>query len=141
MDQISVIVIDSDSESRRKTEITIRNLSHVSVEGSAGELQSGYRLVQQIKPQIVILSLDPGLDEAIALIEKISLSFPGMEIFASASNKQPDVILRAIRAGAKEFLVRPISPDELTAAVGKVARAWIAKLAMSTNPGKVVSVF
>lgn len=142
MDQtFSVVLIDSNGESRLMTENTLRNLGHISIDGSIGDLHGGYRLIQQVKPRLVILSLDPDLDEAIALIEKISQSFSGMDIFVSSANKQPDVILRAIRAGAKEFLLRPIHSEELIAAVQKVVRVWLAKVVESVSPGKIISVF
>jgi pilus assembly protein CpaE len=142
MDQpLSVVIIDGDGESRRMTEITLRNLGNVAIVGSIGDLQGGYRLIQQVKPQLVVLSLDPDPDESITLTEKISQSFPTMDIFVSSSQKQPDVILRAIRAGAKEFLIRPVHSDELTTAVQKVVRGWMAKMAEAVSPGKIISVF
>lgn len=138
---LSVVVIDSDGDARHKTENALGNLANVSVTGSAGEFQGGYRLIQQLKPQLVILSLDPDLDAAIAVIERIGQSFPWMDIVVSSSSKEPDVILRAIRAGASEFLVRPINSNELTAAVQKVVRAQLAKMADASSTGKVISVF
>lgn len=138
---LSVVLIDSDGDARRTTEIILRNLGHVAIAGSTGDLQGGYRLVQEVKPRLVILSLDPNLDEGIALSEKISQGFPGIEIFVSSTHKEPDLILRAIRAGAKEFLIRPIHSDELTAAVQKLVRAALAKMAESAGAGKIVSVF
>jgi pilus assembly protein CpaE len=138
---LSVVIIDGDGESRLLTETTLRNLGHITLDGSVADLQSGYRIIQQVKPQLVILSLDPALDEAIALTEKIGQSYPGMDIFVSSSNKQPDVILQAMRAGAKEFLVRPIHAEELTTAVQKAGRQWLARQAESANPGKIISVF
>lgn len=138
---LSVVIIDSDGESRRMTEAALRNLGHITLNGSVVDLQGGYRLIQQAKPQLVILSLDPDLDEAIALTEKIGQSYPGMDIFVSSSNKQPDVILQAMRAGAKEFLVRPIDAEELTAAVQRAGRQWLARQAESAAPGKIISVF
>ena len=138
---LSVVIIDSNGESRRMTEVTLRNLGNISIDGSIADLQSGYRLIQQVKPQLVILSLDPDLDAAIDLTEKIGQSFPGMDIFVSSSQKQPDLILRAIRAGAKEFLVRPIHSDELTTATQKVVRAVLAKAAEAVSAGKIISVF
>jgi pilus assembly protein CpaE len=143
MNQIlSIVLIDSDGGARQKTENTLGNLSNVYVTASATDLQSGFRLIQQHKPQLVILSLEPDLEAAITMIERIGQSFPGISIFASSSLKQSDVILRAVRAGANEFLLRPINSNELTAAVQKVARAQLAKAAAATtNAGKVISVF
>lgn len=138
---LSVVIVDRDDKSRRMLEMTLGSLPNVSVNESSDELQAGYRLIQQGRPQLVILNLDPGIEEAITLLGKISAGFPGISIIASSSNKQPDLILRAIRAGAHEFLVQPVNTDELTSAVQKVVRAWLAKKTELAAPGKMISVF
>jgi len=138
---LSVVIIDGNGESRLLTEGTLRNLGHINLDGSVADLQIGYRLIQQFKPQLVILSLDPDLEETLALTEKIGQSYPDMDIFVSSANKQPDVILRAMRAGAKEFLVRPIQVEELITAVQKAGRQWLARQAQSAYQGKIISVF
>jgi pilus assembly protein CpaE len=138
---LSVVIVDRNDESRRKLEVILGSLPHVSVNETSDELQTGYRLIQQVRPQLVILNLDPNTGESIALLEKINAGFPGVNIIASSSNKQPDLILRAIRSGAHEFLVQPINTDELTSAVQKVVRAWLAKKTELAAPGKLISVF
>ena len=138
---LSVVIVDRDDESRRKLEVILGSLPHVSVNESSNELQTGYRLIQQARPQLIILNLDPDPGEAIALLEKVSAGFPGANVIVTSSNKQPDLILRAIRAGAHEFLVQPLNTDELTTAVQKVVRAWLAKKTELAAPGKLISVF
>lgn len=142
MDQsLSIIIIDSDADSRKATEEVIKQISNVRIGGTPSDLQAGFRLIQSTKPHLVILSLDSDLEGALGLVERLNQSLPGIHVFVSSSDRQPDLILRAMRAGANEFLVRPIKADELTSAIDREVRTFISRQRTSESPGKVITVF
>jgi pilus assembly protein CpaE len=138
---LSVVIIDNEDESRGSTDKIVKKHPNVLIGGTAEDLTNGFRLIQDIKPNLVILSLDPDVNGALSMVEKINQNFPGIHVFVSSSDRQPDVILRAMRSGAKEFLVRPIKSDELTAALEREVQAWDTRQRESSSPGKVITVF
>ena len=63
---------------------------------------------------LVVLELDeanPG--QGFARIRSLLQAQPGTEIFLTSTRAEPQLILEAMRAGAKEFLVLPLKPEEV----------------------------
>ena len=63
----------------------------------------------------------PGMD-GIATAEQLSATMPLSAIVMMSVQGEPDYLRRAMLAGAREFLVKPFSADEL-AAIRQVHRA------------------
>ncbi len=137
---LTALIIEPDTESRKAIEDHLVSTNVVSVQGTTHDLQAGYRMTGQLKPSLVIVSLNSDSSRAVALIETISNSYPETAIFAVSSDKASDLILRAMRAGAIEFLVKPINGEELKVAVGKVQRARMIRTAGAATAGKVITV-
>lgn len=76
---------------------------------------------------------DPGLElcfldacsnreVAFQLIPEITALAPGTPVVVLLADNDPDLILRCLRQGASEFLIRPFTPGQLEEALEKLAR-------------------
>jgi pilus assembly protein CpaE len=133
----TAVIVDTDDSSRNSLITQLRTMPGVNVEADAGDLQLGMKLARQVRPSLLILEAKP-LDEALAAAERFHLEHPATSIFILSSDTQPNTILRSLRAGAKEFLPRPVPNAEFAAAVEKLL-----KQAGRTagGRGKVTAVF
>jgi pilus assembly protein CpaE len=61
----------------------------------------------------------PGMD-GIATTERVSATFPTTSIIMMSVQGEADYLRRSMLAGAREFLVKPFSSDELTASIRQV---------------------
>ena len=61
----------------------------------------------------------PGMD-GIATTERVSATFPATSIIMMSVQGEADYLRRSMLAGAREFLVKPFSSDELTASIRQV---------------------
>src|SRR5687768_17687916 len=61
----------------------------------------------------------PGMD-GIATAEQLSIKVPTASIIMMSVQGEPDYLRRAMLAGAREFLVKPFSSDELAASIRQV---------------------
>src|SRR4051812_44308565 len=61
----------------------------------------------------------PGLD-GIATAEQLAIKAPTSAIIMMSVQGEPDYLRRAMLAGAREFLVKPFSSDELAASIRQV---------------------
>jgi pilus assembly protein CpaE len=91
---------------------------------------------------ILVLELSPKIDFSPSLtrMERVRAEFPDLSIFVTSSSKAPELIIAAMRAGAQEFLGKPINEHELNQAVERTRR----RKDVSTGrrqPGKLISVF
>lgn len=137
---LSFVIIDSDRHSRNAIEDVLTAFGDVRVHGAADDFRDGLRIIQKTPPSIVILEardIESGIEEVKYLLAK----FPGSAVFITAHEKNPDWILRLIRAGASEYLTRPIVATELADAVNKVARIHDQRSGHVRNKGTAISVY
>jgi pilus assembly protein CpaE len=90
-------------------------------------------------PNLCFLDLSSDSERAIQLIGELLSAQPTMKIIVLLASKNPDIILRAMRQGAAEFLVRPFDPEQLDHAFERIASLTRAD-AGSQQQGKVITV-
>jgi pilus assembly protein CpaE len=139
---ISIVIIDSDPESVNSLVKYITNLGdHAVVDGVANSFETGFELVHKKRPMVVIMDICQGSDADIEKIRTILERFPQTSIFASCEDKSSDTILKAMRAGATEYLLKPVTEMDLGSALQKLGRLWIVKPAHETETGRIFTLF
>ncbi len=138
---ITVVIIDSDLTSLNNITRFIESLGDsVSIEGTAPTFEKGYELVHKKRPMVVIMEIGSDVNLAIERIEQILSRFPQVSIFATSEDKSSETILRVMRAGATEYLLRPVSQTDLTFALQKIGRLWLVK-PVEEEAGRIITVF
>jgi len=92
--------------------------------------------VGQFPAELLVVHLDPQPTEMLDIAARIAASRPALAVFAVSESLESGLILRALRAGLREYLTKPLDPETLAAAVGRVAEARPAR----TKQGRIVSV-
>lgn len=138
---LSLLIIDSDPVRRDAFRELLKDNQSVRVEAEAADPETGYQLVNQLKPAIVIFDLGNPQDPGLAVIERLLVASPQSAIFVTADGQRAETILRAVRAGAQEFLVRPVGKKELTDAIQRIARQRALAAAGPAAKGKVITLF
>jgi pilus assembly protein CpaE len=90
---------------------------------------------------IIEVSAGSGEGQALDCISQLLRLAPGISVVATGPADSADLVIRAIRAGAIEFLQRPISKEELGAAVEKMQRLRRAPSTPETGSGTVLSLY
>jgi pilus assembly protein CpaE len=91
-------------------------------------------------PQVVFLDLSSDPEHALELLTALSRHPQGAQVVALLSGNDPDFILRCLRAGAADFLLRPFTEDQMEAALAKLARRQPASDALGKEPAKLMAV-
>ncbi len=117
---MKIILVDDEPAARNTLRKMLADVApNAKVEGEANNLESAYELCMEIKPDLVFLDVELGSQKGFSLLEKHNLP-PFKVIFVTAHEKYS---LQAIRASALDFLLKPVDPDELNAAIAKAAAA------------------
>ena len=139
---ISVVIIDSDIESINNIVKYIKNLEDsVTVEGTATTFETGFELIHKKKPMVVIMAVGEDISLCIERICHILSRFPQISIFATSTDKSSETILKVMRAGATEYLLRPVSETDLSFALQKLGRLWLIKTTPQEQVGRIITVF
>ena len=139
--KLAVVVIDSDESVRKTLRNQLAQMDNVQVAEQLKEIDQGLAVVQRIKPDVLMLELPVDYSKTLKWTEKVKLQFPEMNIFVSSNLTTSELIMSAMRAGAQEFLVRPINPDELKKAIKKILLAKEQTQAQAPRSGRIISVF
>ncbi|WP_051292912.1 AAA family ATPase [Citrifermentans bremense] len=139
--QTTAFLIDSDAASVSQINSTLMNMEgNVRLVGAARNLQEGMQAIQTSSPHIVILEVND-LERGTRETELLLSRCPQSTAFISSAAMSPEWILKLIRAGASEYLTRPVPAAELVDAINKVARQRTAKNLHASNCGTVFSVY
>lgn len=79
-------------------------------------------VVEARRPNIFFIEIGTDLRQGLALIAGAAALSPAPAVVAVHSSGDPDLILRAVRQGAAEFLFRPFQAGQIAAALERLAR-------------------
>src|SRR6218665_3591597 len=89
--------------------------SDIDVIGEASGVVEGAKLLKQVQPDIVFLDIQMQDGTGFDLLDILNV-IPFKIIFITASDAHA---IKAFRYAAIDYLLKPVDPDELTAALGK----------------------
>ncbi|UCG51304.1 MAG: response regulator [Candidatus Latescibacterota bacterium] len=137
---LRLIVIDSDRRARVYVKRRM-NGDGIRVIGEADNTQAGLRLVRGLQPDVVLLELEASASHTLETVKKIKEELPDTGIILSSHESSPQLILSCIRAGAQEFVSRPIDAGELEKAFDHMRKLLERTISNGKRRGKVLSVF
>jgi len=140
-ERLYVLVVDSDESVRQVLRNQLEQMEDVELSSEVDEIDKGLEAVRTAKPDIVILQLPKKPDKTLRWAQGTKLEFPDMNIFVTSQDKTPELIISAMRAGAQEFLSRPIDAKELKGAIQKVIKTKEQIKAQAPESGRIISVF
>ena len=98
-------------------------------------------LVASGSTHLVFLDTTGDRDQALQLLEEVGRMGSHVPIIAILGGNEPDFILRCLRAGASDFLILPLTTEQVDAAFGKLSRAQPAQEAAGgKEPAKTIAV-
>ena len=124
---ISLITIcaDEDFAGRLRRFVAVGNVAQIQAELQhylSGESDAG--LIEQLnekRPDVCIIDMDRDREGAIRTAERIRDTLTETVLMAASSDSKPDLILQAMRAGCTEFLVKPVTRDQLLEALARTS--------------------
>jgi two-component system chemotaxis response regulator CheY len=113
-----ILVVDDAAFARMRTSRTLVAAGHDVLEASNGH--DAIELYEQHRPDAVLLDITmPEMDglQALAAIRRID---PDARIAMLTAVGHQSVVMDAIKAGARDFLVKPVEPAHLLTVVGRL---------------------
>ena len=106
-----ILVVDDDAAIRRALEIQLRGDGHTVRSAASGE--TAIELLDESPAAIVLLDLRlPGMSGEETL-EQLRARHPTTRVVIITAHGTIDSAVRAIRAGAHDYLTKPFTPDEV----------------------------
>ena len=117
---IRLLIVDDIQSTRDNLRKLLSFEDDIEVVGTAGDGQEGVEEAQRLRPDIVLTDVNMPLMDGIQLTEQLTQDLPGSPVIIMSVQGERDYLRRAMQAGAREFLIKPFSHDELVAAIRRV---------------------
>lgn len=135
---LRISICDPDEASREDLKKFLIGMESVWLEADGSRYEFFPDIVAQATPDVAIVDLDSDEEKALALVEQVSRAHPDCGIVVVSSRTDGQLILKAMRSGAREFLSSPVQLDELMGALDRVTAT--SDGSKRNNSGSIISV-
>jgi pilus assembly protein CpaE len=119
-ERIRVLIVDDIPETRENLKKMLYFESDMDIVGTASSGDEAIELSKQTKPHVVLMDINmPGVD-GISASEAITRAVPYAQIVMMSVQSEADYLRRSMLAGARDFLTKPFTMDELISTVRRV---------------------
>jgi DNA-binding NarL/FixJ family response regulator len=121
MGLIRVVLADDHKLMRAGIRSLVKELAGVEVVGEASNGQQALKLVEELRPDIVLMDIMMPEMNGLEATKVVVAEFPKVRVIILSMNANEEHVLHALRVGASGYLLKNIGPDELEAAIRAVA--------------------
>jgi len=89
------------------------------VVGEAVNGREALKVYQQVKPDIVTMDITMPDMDGVTAVKKIIEAFPEAKIIMCSAMGQTGMVMEALKAGAKDFVVKPFQIERLLQSIDK----------------------
>src|SRR4029077_12722048 len=142
-EQIRVLIVDDIPETRDHLTKLLGFENDIEVVGSAASGTESLSMAGELLPDVVLMDINMPDMDGLAATEELSTQVPTASVVMMSVQGEADYLRRSMLAGAREFLVKPFSSDELTASIRKVytrEREKAIRLAVAPSPAATVGL-
>src|SRR4030088_2577056 len=119
-EKIRILVVDDIAETRENLGKLIGFESDMVIVASAGGGQEAVEFAKKERPDVILMDINMPDMDGITATEIIANTVPESPIIMMSVQGEQDYLRRSMLAGAREFLVKPFSADELVNAIRHV---------------------
>ncbi|MDQ0298724.1 two-component system chemotaxis response regulator CheY [Salibacterium salarium] len=115
----SVLIVDDASFMRMMIkDILTKNDFEIAGEASNG--QEAVDMYNELKPDLVTMDITMPEKDGVVALKEIQSNYPDAKIIMCSAMGQQSMVIDAIQAGAKDFIVKPFQADRVMDAINKV---------------------
>lgn len=116
---MKILIADDAAFMRMRLKTLLTEAGYEVVEAQNG--QEAVALYDQHNPEMVLMDITMPEMDGVAATQAINAAHPGARVVMVSALGQQAMVVSAIQAGAKDFIVKPYQPDRVLDAVAKWA--------------------
>jgi two-component system, chemotaxis family, chemotaxis protein CheY len=117
---VATVLIVDDAKFMR---MTLGNMLKTSEHNVIGEAETGIQAIEkysELKPDIVTMDITMPEMSGIEAVRKIIQEHPDAKVIMCSAMGQQKLVVEAIEAGAKDFIVKPFDESRVIDAINRV---------------------
>ncbi len=123
---VRILIVDDQKLVREGIKILLEKRTEIEIVGDASDGESAFKKIEALEPDIVLLDINmPGID-GLTVADKIRFKFPQVKIIMLSSHEGDDYVRKATELGAKGYLLKNASSQELEWSIKLVNQGYSA---------------
>jgi DNA-binding NarL/FixJ family response regulator len=118
--KLRVLVVDDHPVLRQGLKLLINQEPDLMVCAEAENLQQAFTAIREERPDIAIIDLSLAQSSGIDLIKNIKPRYPDLPILVLSMHEESLYAERALRAGARGYIMKKEAPEKVISAIRKV---------------------
>ena len=114
----TIVIVDDHALFRSGVRAEVE--SHLDVLAEAGSVEEAVRLILEHRPDVVLLDVHMPGGGGAEVIRQVARSNPAQRFLALSVSDASEDVIAVVRAGARGYVTKSISGEELAAAVTRV---------------------
>ena len=140
MKEIKIVIITEKDDMFQNMKSGFGKLQGYNLLVEGAKLDGAMDVVSRFNPLITIIDLSENPDIASSLVVKITNDVPQTYLACTADNSCQELIVQAMRLGAKDYLKSPVNADELEQLIIRSRHAHTHDIDPSKQ-GEIITVF
>ena len=122
IDRIRVLIVDDIPETRENVRKLLAFEADVEVVGVAATGREAVQLARDLQPNIVMMDINMPDMDGITAVEMITRDVPIAQVIMMSVQSEADYLRRSMLAGARDFLTKPFTSEDLVSTIRRVHR-------------------
>lgn len=118
--KIRILLADDHPVVRKGIRSCLERQSQLEVVGEAANGQEALASAKQLVPDLVLMDIDMPVMSGLAVTETLGKELPQVKVLILSMHDHPEYIMRILQSGAKGYVLKDASPEELLKAIDTV---------------------
>jgi two-component system, NtrC family, response regulator AtoC len=137
---LSILIVDDDESSREYLALLLGELGY-STQEAAGGLAALERLGRETVPDVVLLDVMMPAPDGVETLRRYRAAGGKAPVVMCSAMDEADIVVRAMRAGATDYVTKPFNVEELREILERVAGDAAARPRQMTTPARAGTTF
>ncbi len=121
-DKIRILIVDDIPETRENVRKLLAFETDIEVVGVAGTGREAIQLARELQPHIIMMDINMPDIDGITAVEAIMRESATTQVIMMSVQSEADYLRRSMLAGARDFLTKPFTGEDLVSTIRRVHR-------------------
>jgi len=120
MEKIKLLIVDDIAQTRKDITRLLYFEDDMIVVGEAADGAEALKKMPELQPDVVLMDINMPQTDGITATEKACQLYPSVAVVIISIQSESEYLKKAMVAGARDYLVKPLSSEEMAATIRSV---------------------
>src|SRR5688572_28552648 len=138
---LTFILLSKDPTDSKEITRALSNHPGVSLLMMTDDPQQAFTETARLRPTALIINFAQIGDPGLKLVQSVTAECPKSAVICASRDASPDLILRSLRVGARDFIRLPIVDDDLATVFERTTQFSVETVDSEHKRGRAIAVF